>query len=402
VATHPALRAATARVDIAEAVGERSRSLLRPSLTGSLALTHFAEPMVVAPLHRFDPMSPPTFDRTLIQSQLGAFYTLFDGGARQARVRDADAMEAGASALREAAEMDVLADVVGAFTRLLWARQLGDAAARHVDALSSAFAVAERRFQEGAVPQIEVLRAEGSLLDGRAALESAVARTVVAERSLERTMGLDPGALAARPLADIAPRDAMAGEAGSSPTVEAAMRAADAARARLGLERAARAPSIEVGAGIQNFGSGGGDFVTEWQTGVKVSWPLLTGGARPAAIHRAEAELAVAQAVVRGAELRVAAALVEALAALTESRGRSRALEASVIRWEGVARIEALRLEEGVGLQQDYLSAEAALFTARAELARARYDEILAHVGLAHALGSLDRAWIETMLEVRP
>jgi outer membrane protein TolC len=298
--------------------------------------------------------------------------------------------------------MDVLAEVVGAYTRLLWARQLGDAAARHVDALSSAFAVAERRFQEGAVPQIEVLRAEGSLLDGRAALESAVARTVVAERSLERTMGLDPGALAARPLADIAPRDPLAGEAGSSPTVEAAMRAADAARARLGLERAARAPSIEVGAGIQNFGSGGGDFVTEWQTGVKVSWPLLTGGARPAAIHRAEAELAVAQAEVRGAELRLAAAVDEAQAALTESMGRSRALEASVIRWEGVARIEALRLEEGVGLQQDYLSAEAALFTARAELARARYDEILAHVGLAHALGSLDRAWIETMLEVRP
>jgi hypothetical protein len=65
------------------------------------------------------------------------------------------------------------------------------------------------------------------------------------------------------------------------------------------------------------------------------------------------------------------------------------------------ARIEALILETGAGVQQDFLRAEAALFQARAGHARARYDEILALVGRARAQGALDRDWMDQALEAR-
>jgi outer membrane protein TolC len=104
---------------------------------------------------------------------------------------------------------------------------------------------------------------------------------------------------------------------------------------------------------------------------------------------------------LRLTELSVAGALDAANAAVTESAARTHALEASVAQWEEVARIEALSLETGAGVQQDYLRAEAALFQARAGRARARYDEILAWTGRARAQGRLDRAWIDEALEIR-
>ena len=174
----------------------------------------------------------------------------------------------------------------------------------------------------------------------------------------------------------------------------------DAARARLDQARASRLPSLKAAAGLLNFGSGQGEYVTEWQAGLKVSWPLFTGGARTAAIQRAEADLRVAEGELAQARLGVAAELDAADAAWREAVARADALAASVTQWEEVARVEALSLENGAGVQQDYLRAQAALFQARAGHARARFDMILALVGRARAQGVLDRAWMATALEM--
>jgi outer membrane protein TolC len=411
LATHPSVLAAGARVDGADAARRAARAAFLPSVVGSSGLTRYAEPMVVAPLHGFDPKAPPDFDRTLIQSQLGLEWTLLDFGARRSQVRGAEAVEEALGLRHDATVQELLEAVAGAYTGVLAARDMRDAALRQTEALASELDRAQQRLREGTAARVEVLRAEAALLDARAQLATAEARAGLAERNLARLMGADPTTVAGRELADVAPREEAAVPDGggaraadtplTDPRVEAARRGVQAARARVSQERAGRLPTLKGSAGLLNFGSGAGEYVTEWQAGLRVSWPLFTGGARNAAIARAEADLRVAEEDLRQAELGVAASLDGADAALTEATARARALRASVAQWEEVARIETLSLETGAGVQQDFLRAEAALFQARAGYARARYDEILARVGRARAQGILDRGWMDARLETR-
>lgn len=401
LASHPSVEAARARVEAADAGRSAARAALLPSLAANGSLSRFEEPMVVAPLHGFDPMQPPTFDRTLVQGQLGLDYTLWDGGARGARIRGAEAAEGIETARMEATSMELLDGVVAAYTGVLGTRELQAAAARQVAALTAEHDRADQRLREGTAARVEVLRAEAALLDARAQQATAEARAGLAERNLARLMGVAPDVVVGATLADIAPRAQVDTASVTDPRILAARRAVDAAQARVDVERAGRLPRLSAGGGLQNYGSGAGDYVTEWQAGVRVSWPLFTGGARTAAIRSAEADLRAAREELRRAELSVAGALDAANASVAESAARARALEASVAQWEEVARIEALSLETGAGVQQDYLRAEAALFQARAGRARARYDEILARVGRARAQGRLDRTWIDDALEIR-
>ncbi|GMV06756.1 MAG: hypothetical protein AMXMBFR53_30310 [Gemmatimonadota bacterium] len=402
LASHPSVLAADARLDGADAGRRAARAAFLPSVVGSSGLTRHAEPMVVAPLHGFDPTHPPDFDRTLVQSQLAMEVTLLDFGARRAQLRGAEALAAGLDLRADATGQELLESVTAAYTGVLATREMQAAARRQVDALASELDRAEQRLREGTAARVEVLRAEAALLDARAQLATAEARVGLAERGLARIMGVDAASVVGRPLADVEPRAEVAPPAlGVDPRVEAARRSVEAARARLSQERAGRLPTLKGTAGLLNFGSGAGEYVTEWQAGVRLSWPLFTGGARSAAIARAQADLRVAEEELRQVELAVAAALDGADAALTEARGRAEALAASVAQWEEVARIEALSLETGAGVQQDYLRAQAALFLARAGEARARYDEIQAWVARARAQGRLDRAWMDDALETR-
>jgi outer membrane protein TolC len=103
--------------------------------------------------------------------------------------------------------------------------------------------------------------------------------------------------------------------------------------------------------------------------------------------------------MLRSTELLVATELDQADAAILEAHARTQALAAAVTQWEEVARIEALSLSQGAGVQHDFLRAEASLFQARAALSRARYDEVLAYVRSARAQGALNRAWVTAALE---
>jgi outer membrane protein TolC len=67
-----------------------------------------------------------------------------------------------------------------------------------------------------------------------------------------------------------------------------------------------------------------------------------------------------------------------------------------------VARIEKLSLDVGSGTQTDYLSAEADLLAARANLVNARYREIVTRVDLARITGQLSLEWLAQNLESRP
>src|SRR5438552_4943675 len=67
---YPQLAFAKANVDETQSSVREARSAQLPSLSVDGNLTQFDKPMVVAPLHGFDPRNPPVFDRTLTQGSL--------------------------------------------------------------------------------------------------------------------------------------------------------------------------------------------------------------------------------------------------------------------------------------------------------------------------------------------
>lgn len=416
-ATHPSLARAGAGAAGARAAVAAARSAYLPGVVVDGSVTRFEEPMLVAPLHRFDPTAVPAFDRTLLRARAGVAYTVWDGGARGARVRVADASAAAADASHDEAEAALLEGVTAAFVAVVATRQVEDAARALVTALESEVARSRRRFEEGVAPRVEVLRAEAARADAHARAAQAGARRDVAEHALARWTGMAPDALAARPLEPVrVPDDPPEVAAGSdavaaadvasgrsnTPAVRSARHRLEAAEAALAVARAGRSPSLDAAAGVLGFGSGDADFVAEWQAGLEVAWPVFTGGARRASVRRAEAEVEAARSEVRLAELARDAAVTEAAAAVVEARARLASLEASVARWDEVARIEALALDAGAGLQSDWLAAQAALYEARAGQTAARSDAVLARVRLARALDRLDRAWMDSTLEMIP
>jgi len=401
LATHPSVLAARARVDGADAGRDAARASYLPSVVGASSFSRYEKPMVVAPLHGFDPRFPPDFNRTLVQSQLGVEYTLFDGGGRGSALKGATALRDAAEAGERSTREDLLESVATAYLAVLSARDIREAADKQVAALDAERRRAGQRLQEGTAAQVDVLRAQAALQDALAQQSTATAQVGLAERSLARLMGVDPSRMNGRPLADVGVGETMAtADSVEDPRVVSARRALDAARARLGQERAGRLPSFKATAALLNFGSAAGAYTTEWQGGVQLSWPLFTGGARTAAIHKAEADVRVAEDQLDQTRLAVEGALDQANTSLVEATGRAEALQASVTQWREVARIEALSLETGAGVQEDFLRAEARLYGAQAGYARARYDVVLAHIRMARAQGTLDRAWMNTALEI--
>ncbi len=400
---HPLAGSARARMSGTEARRDIAAAQRLPRLNSSLTLTRFQEPMVVAPLHGFDPTSPPQFDRGLVQIGLGLEYTLFDGGGRRARLGAAEAAAGASRAGLAAAELEVIQTVVAAYVGVLTAREVDHAARQREVDLGAERGRSMRFLAEGAAARVEVLRAEAALQDAKAAAATATARAGLALRNLARATGIEISALMRRPLEEVSGPTGADEFPGSpsellgpdrTPAIERAGRAAEAARFDVEESRALRVPRIEATAALLDFGSTSGDFVAEWKAGLRISWPVFTGGARRGRITSAEAALRVAEEELRNTRLQVGASVDAAATELAAAGARAEALAASVAQWEEVSRIEALSLEAGSGVQRDFLQAQAGLFAARAGHADARHQVVSSAVRLAAARGVLDRDWI--------
>ncbi|HZD05653.1 MAG TPA: TolC family protein, partial [Longimicrobiales bacterium] len=93
-----------------------------PSLSSVAQGTRFEEPMVVAPIHAFDLSRAPSFDRTLVQGRAELAWTLWDGGARGARIEGARATDAAGRASVRSARQQSLGALLEAYLAVLTAR----------------------------------------------------------------------------------------------------------------------------------------------------------------------------------------------------------------------------------------------------------------------------------------
>ena len=403
LATHPLLDRASAASDIAEADIGSARADWFPSLSLSGTTVRFAEPMVVAPLHAFDPTMPPVFDRTLIQGRAEASYRVFDGGARGARVEAARWASDAAGAEARSAREDVLAGVTIAYARAAAASIRHEAAREREAAGVEGKRQADRLLEQGAVAEVETVRAEAERLAGVAAVATAASFEAVARQDLARWMGVEPAALADRPLRAMGvDPEAIRGDAVPSAEVERAAHRVRQAEASVDIERAGRLPNLDAQAALLEFGSGEGSFQGEWQAGLALSFPAFTGGARSAAIDRARATARGAAAELEIARLRQASAIDRERASLVAAIANAAALrERSEALFE-VMDIAFLAYEQGAGTQRERTDASADAYEARAALADAVAEQVRAAVELGRALGVLTPDWISRALGPTP
>ena len=182
-----------------------------------------------------------------------------------------------------------------------------------------------------------------------------------------------------------------------SPAVERAREEVLAAVAAVAAARAARRPTVRLEGNYLGFGDDDGTATAEWNAGLRLGLPLLDG--RTAArLARAEASAAGTTERLRLTELQVASELDRALAAHAEALARAAALAEAESRFAEVVRVERLRLDVGVGVQRDYLAAEADLLGARAAGVEARHAAAAALAELARVSGELTQEWLRREL----
>jgi outer membrane protein TolC len=260
----------------------------------------------------------------------------------------------------------------------------------------------EQLLAVGRVPEVDLRRAEAALAAARASRVRLAAALDTAERDLARLVGLEDGEVeagalvaVAPPAAGLPPREELYGELEESPALARARQAVAAAEAAVAVARGARRPRLAVVGDLKEYGSSEGDLDLEWNAGFQVAVPVFRGGALGERVAQAEASRDAAAERLRSARLEARSEVDRALAALVEARAREEALAEAVKQYEEVARIERLRLDTGVGIQADYLDAEAALLDARAGLVEARHAAVGARVEMARATGDLDLRWVE-------
>jgi outer membrane protein TolC len=403
---HPIVGVARERTIGAEAELRAARAARLPSLTLQGEAVRYELPMVVAPLHGFDPSSPPAFDRTLIRSRIGASWTVFDGGAARASVESREALRDARSAGVEEAEIELIEHTTQAYLEVVVLRKVVEAGTERIAALEAELDRVRRHLAEGRAAEVERLRAEAGLREAEAETASAEARLRAKEGALARLIARTPAEVSLLRVHLPAHSSSRAGETDSesppSPAIVAARERVRAEEAAVRAVRSDRLPRAEIVGGVSQFGGAASSTTAEWDAGLRLSWHLFTGGRRAGMEEGAKARLRQAGEELRVLELRLSDTADGARAALEGAEARREALHAAAEAHAEVARIEALALDAGSGTQRDLLDAEASLFEARSAHARAEAEVVAAHVRIAAVTGALGLGWVLDNLEVNP
>jgi len=403
LANHPSTAVALEGVAGADAEIRQARASGLPTLSLQGEVVRYELPMVVAPLHTFDPARAPEFDETLIRSRAILSWLLFDGHATRASIEGSRAARDGLVAQRDDTSAKLIERTTKTYLETAVARQVLEASEERIIAVAAEQDRVERHLAEGRAAEVERLRAAAGLREAEA--DEASARSVlrVREGTLARLTGRDPSEIRVLRLEVPAPPEEASlradSEANLPPAVVAAQNRVRAAEAAFEAARGARLPRVEAVAGLSQFGGAGSSTTAEWDAGIRVSWPIFTGGARSGAEEGAQAELRQAREGLRETELQLDDAVERADAGLDEAFARREALKAATEALEEVTRIEALALDAGTGVQRDFLEAHASLLEARAGLAEAHAAILISHVSLARATGQLDVAWLAENME---
>ena len=312
-----------------------------------------------------------------------------------------------AGVLFEQASQDLILRVSEAYFEVLNAQDALDAVLRLREAAEEQLEIARTSFDVGTVTITDVHEAQSRFDLANAQVIAAESALDVARDALARIVGDDPGELArlregmslvAPQPADAARWAASASEGGFG--VRTGLLQQQIAAREVERARAGHLPTVDLVAthGRSNRQNNFAGPRTESSTvGVQFNLPLFAGG-RVSSVSRETAALKMrADSELESARRAAALAAREAYLGVTSGMARIGALEAAEV--SSLSALDANRLgyEVGVRINIDVLNSLTQLAETRQELARARYDTLLAQLRLKAAAGTLDEAELATL-----
>lgn len=306
-------------------------------------------------------------------------WVLFDSGSRRAGWSGARAQLGVISAESEKLRQEVMLQVHRAFYRLAAAQELEEAARKSRDRAEARLHMARVRKEAGAVPLVDVLRAQSSLAGAKLELAGAGKSVRLAAAALNTAMGRSaetgiqidvvfelPGCPAEAELpawfeAAIRQR----------PEMTSARQQQEVARHAVKSARSAFGPRVTMDA---QGGWHDNEFIPrdqEWAWGVTVEIPVFTGFSLQSRLARAKAEQARQDANTDLTALNLRQEVYSAWINLTESFTALELAEEQLRESGEGARLTRERYQAGAATINDLLDAEAVL--AQAEAGRASY-----------------------------
>ncbi|MCW5943413.1 MAG: TolC family protein [Fimbriimonadaceae bacterium] len=388
----PTVRAARANVEAARQAtrGARARQSPQLSASGFLASTKPGAILRSAPGTMPDAtMTVPPGDTAVANLML--MVPLFTGGSLQARVASAGAEER--AALAELAEAQAEAGLMAeeAYLMALFARSMESAAEARVRAVEEMVRVAQARFDAGKDILASVQRVGAELAMAKRELAVAQSERQKALLELQSAMGADMATPmeVAGDLAPVLPEGSLDEFVARSRTNRGSVVAALARVAVAAFDLRAATGALGPQVYGQAMTDASSDRMMRGSTvGVVMSLSLWDGGERRAEAARMQAMRVRAEEALREARIAAEKQVRTAWIDLEVAAANAASAEASVSSALEALEVVRLRVEAGKGVLLEQLDALTVLVRARADLARAAYDQRRALARLYRASGT--------------
>lgn len=325
---------------------------------------------------------------------LGTTWVIWAGGALQANAQIARLAVEAAGQQHRAVVNAVVGQTVQAYLGLLKARELKQVADQAVEQAQAQVQVATDSFTAGAVPKVDVLRAEAALqgtLQRQLQADNGIA---LAGAQLNRLMGrgqLQPLRIAPLPrqlaeTPELLPSLELA--VAQRPELRAHQHAVEINRNAVRAARSGYLPTVALN-GTMDTTSGAGQFRSEenFQVVFSVNWTLWDWFITAGKVRAADAELRAERHRFERTLLDIELQVRQAVLNLEEARRRVAAAEAEVAAARQAYEIKQLSYQAGEAILLEVLDARTAATQAEANLVNAYYDNALAEAQWLQAVG---------------
>lgn len=335
---------------------------------------------------------------------------VYSGGRVRNSRRAAEATARAAVANAQQTEQEVAAQTIIAYLGALQGQELLEVAESNLATSRERRRVAGVRFEAGAAPRLEVLRADSdlasaqqnriqtanSLAQSKAALNILLARNPETPLRIERVTTLELPEIARFPLAQQATAIARGETAPTSPELRAAADAnlprqqatreqVRAAELNIEAQKAQRKPQIDLSlsALLRNPVEAAGRLLLS--AGASLAQNLLSGGRISSQVREANAQLEQTRFAQQGQNLQLANAIEGSLLTLDSSTKRLASADVAVLAAQEALRAAQLGYTVGTLTVLDVIDAQNALTNAQTAAVNARYSVAQAQVQLAAA-----------------
>ena len=387
--------AARAQYDSAQYRRDQAKALLRPNVGLTASTTRSGSDTPVSDSHA-----------TNTQAAVRATQPLFNRSNR-VTVEQAERAYAIAATDIEAAEQDLVIRLTTAYLNVLAAQDTLGTAQANTKAISEQLASAKRNFEVGTATITDTreaqarydlaraveLQADNDLITKRILLDQLVGRLNVVPKQLAVPVKL-PEVVPANVDDWVARADA------EHPSVRKARLALDVAKLETEKARAGHLPTLDmVGSvgvnrnyGISGPGTGTGTLPGTYNNasiGLQLNMPVFSGFAVQNRVKETLVLEGKSQNDLDAARRGVAQATRTLFYGVRSGNAQVAALEAAES--SSLLALEATQLgfKVGVRVNLDVLNAQSQLFTTRTQLAKARYDVVMANLRLRQASGRL-------------